>query len=84
MIGKLQTRRQENTKISPATITVKSGHLGSSPVEAFWPKSTVGILSLERNWKILFFNEGKQSVLYGAPFVEMFLVLYFTCLFLCF
>lgn len=66
MVGKLLAKRQENT----VTIAVKSGQFGSSPVEVCQPKSTVGIcsltiltLDLERKWKILFFDKGKQSVL---------------------
>lgn len=89
MIGKLLAKKQENTKISLATVTVKSGQFGSNPVEVFWPKSTTGTCSLtilipglERKWKILFFNDREQSVLYDVPSVETLLVLYFTCLFL--
>ena len=89
MIGKLLAKRQEYTKASLATIAVKSGQFGSNPVEVFRPKSAVGIpsltiliLTLERKWKILFFDKREQSVLYGVPAVEMLLVLYFTCLFL--
>lgn len=88
MIGELSAKRQENTKMSLATIAVKSGQFGR-PVEVFWPKSTVGICSLtilipglERKWKILCFDKREQSVLYGVPSVETLLVLSFTCLFL--